>query len=179
MSTAVASAPTRAARPRIHQTQCFVDGQWRDSASGKTFQTINPATEEVIAEVAEGDAADIDLAVKAARKAFDSGPWRKTDARDRGRLMNKLADLIESRIDELAELETLDNGKPISESRHGDLPLVVDCLRYYGGWADKIHGQTVPVRGNYFCYTRREPVGVAGQIIPRNFPMLMVDWKCG
>ena len=101
----------------------------------------------MIAEVAEGDAADIDLAVKAARKAFDSGPWRKMDARDRGRLMNKLADLIEKNIDELAELETLDNGKPISESRNGDLPLVIDCLRYYAGWADKIHGQTIPIRG--------------------------------
>ena len=157
----------------------LIDGKWRDSKSGKTFATINPATEEVIAEVAEGDAADIDLAVKAARKAFDSGPWRKMDARDRGRLMYKLADLIESHIDELAELETLDNGKPISESRNADLPLVIDCLRYYAGWADKIHGQTIPVRGHYFCYTRREPVGVVGQIIPWNFPMLMVAWKWG
>ena len=155
---------TTATKPRrkvahSHQTKLLIDGKWRDSASGKTFETINPATEEVIAQVAEGDAADIDLAVKAARKAFDSGPWRKMDARDRGRLMNKLADLIEAHIDELAELETLDNGKPISESRNGDLPLVIDCLRYYAGWADKIHGQTIPVRGNYFCYTRREPVG--------------------
>ena len=119
----------------------------RDSQSGKTFGTYNPATEELIAEVAEGDAADIDLAVKAARKAFDSGPWRKMDARDRGRLLNRLADLIEQNIDELAELETLDNGKPISESRHADLPLVIDCFRYYAGWADKIHGQTIPIRG--------------------------------
>ncbi len=164
---------------RSHQTKMLIDGQWRDSQSGKTFATINPATEEVIAQVAEGDAADIDLAVKAARKAFDSGPWRKMDARDRGRLMNKLADLIESHIDELAELETLDNGKPIGESRHADLPLVIDCLRYYAGWADKIHGQTIPIRGRYFCYTRREPVGVVGQIIPWNFPMLMVAWKWG
>ncbi len=101
------------------------------------------------------------------------------DARDRGRLLNKLADLMESQIDDLAALETLDNGKPISEARHGDLPLVIDCLRYYAGWADKIHGQTVPVRGHYFCYTKREPVGVAGQIIPWNFPMLMVAWKWG
>src|SRR5271166_733934 len=161
------------------QTRLLIDGKFRDSVSSKTFATINPATEEVITEVAEGDAADIDLAVKAARNAFDSGPWRKMDARDRGRLMNKLADLIESHIDELAELETLDNGKPIGESRHGDLPLVIDCLRYYAGWADKIHGQTIPVRGNFFCYTRREPVGVVGQIIPWNFPMLMVAWKWG
>src|SRR5688500_12839225 len=152
MSTATAAAPARAARPRIHQTQCFIGGQWIPAQSGKTFDTTDPATEEEIAQVAEGDAADIDLAVKAARKAFDSGPWRKADARDRGRLMNKLADLIEQNIDELAELETLDNGKPIRESRHADLPLVIDCFRYYAGWADKIHGQTIPVRGNYFCY---------------------------
>jgi aldehyde dehydrogenase (NAD+) len=164
---------------RAHQTKMLIDGKWRDSASGKTFPTINPATEEVIEEVAEGDAKDIDLAVKAARKAFDSGPWRKMDARDRGKLMNRLADLIEQHKDELAELETLDNGKPIIESRNADLPLVVDCLRYYAGWADKIHGQTIPIRGNYFCYTKREPVGVAGQIIPWNFPMLMVAWKWG
>ncbi len=175
---ATATEPRRATR-KTFQTKMLIDGQWRDSASGKTFETVNPATEEVIARVAEGDAADIELAVKAARKAFDSGPWRKADARDRGRLLYKLADLIESNIDELADLETLDNGKPISESRNGDLPLVVDCLRYYAGWADKIHGQTLPVRGNYFCYTRREPVGVAGQIIPWNFPMLMVAWKWG
>jgi aldehyde dehydrogenase (NAD+) len=175
---ATATEPRRAVR-RTFPTKLLIGGQWRDSASGKTFATVNPATEEDIAQVAEGDAADVDLAVKAARQAFDSGPWRKTDARDRGRLMNRLADLIERHIDELAELETLDNGKPISESRQADLPLVVDCFRYYAGWADKIHGQTIPIRGNYFCYTKREPVGVAGQIIPWNFPMLMVAWKWG
>ncbi len=164
---------------RSFQTKLLIDGKWRESVSGKTFATVNPATEEVITNVSEGDAADIDLAVKAARNAFDNGPWRKTDARDRGRLMNKLADLIEKNIDELAALETLDNGKPISESRNADLPLVVDCFRYYAGWADKIHGQTIPIRGNHFCYTKREPVGVAGQIIPWNFPLLMVAWKWG
>ncbi len=174
----IAAEPRRKAKP-TYQTQVLIDGKWRDSVSGKTFATINPATEEVIAEVAEGDKADIDLAAKAARKAFDSGPWRKTDARDRGRMLNKLADLIEQNIDDLAALETLDNGKPIAEARNGDLPLVIDCLRYYAGWADKIHGQTIPVRGNFFTYTRREPVGVAGQIIPWNFPMLMVAWKWG
>lgn len=162
-----------------YQTKMLINGKWCDSHSGKTFETINPATEEVITEVAEGDAADIDHAVKAARKAFESGPWRNMDARDRGRLLNKLADLIESHSEELAELETLDNGKPINESRSADLPLVIDCLRYYAGWADKIHGQTIPVRGRYFCYTKREPVGVVGQIIPWNFPMLMVAWKWG
>ncbi len=164
---------------RSFQTKMLIDGKWRDSVGGHTFATYNPATEEEIAQVAEGNADDIDLAVKAARKAFDSGPWRSMDARDRGRLLYKLADLMESKIDELAELETLDNGKPISESRHADLPLVIDCLRYYAGWADKIHGQTIPVRGNFFCYSRKEPVGVAGQIIPWNFPMLMVAWKWG
>jgi aldehyde dehydrogenase (NAD+) len=175
---ATATEPRRATR-QTFQTRMLIDGKWQESRSGKTFSTVNPATEEVIAEVAEGDAADIDLAVKAARKAFDSGPWRKMDARDRGRLIYKLADLIEANFDELAELETLDNGKPISESRAADLPLVIDCLRYYAGWADKIPGQTVPIRGNYFCYTKREPVGVVGQIIPWNFPMLMVAWKWG
>ncbi len=176
---ATATEPRTSKPKRTLQTKLLIDGKFRDSVSGKTFETINPATEEVLAHVAEGDAADIDLAVKAARKAFDGGSWRKVDARDRGRLMNKLADLIEKNFDELAELETLDNGKPISESRNADLPLVIDCLRYYAGWADKIHGQTVPIRGNYFCYTKREPVGVAGQIIPWNFPMLMTAWKWG
>lgn len=165
--------------PQIHQTQCFIGGQWVPAASGKTFETVNPATEEVIASVAEGDAEDIDRAVAAAREAFDHGPWRKLDARERGRLMHRLADLIEEEADELAMLETLDNGKPIRESKSADLPLTVDCLRYYAGYADKIHGQTIPIRGNYFCYTRREPVGVVGQIIPWNFPMLMTAWKWG
>ncbi|MCA9175336.1 MAG: aldehyde dehydrogenase family protein [Planctomycetales bacterium] len=167
------------AAPTTYQTKILIGDQWRDAVSGKTFPTVNPATEEVIADVAEGDAADIDLAVKAAREAFTSGPWAKMDARDRGALLMKLADLIEANLEELAALESLDNGKPIRDSRAADLPLVVDCLRYYAGWADKIHGQTIPIRGNYFCYTRREPVGVCGQIIPWNFPMLMAAWKWG
>jgi aldehyde dehydrogenase (NAD+) len=179
MATVAEPKRIKFAAPKIRRTQCFIEGKWVDSASGKTFKTFNPATEEVIAEVAEGDAEDVDRAVKAARKAFDSGPWRKTDARDRGRLLNRLADLMEENLDELAALETLDNGKPISDSRAADLPLAIDCLRYYAGWADKIHGQTIPVRGDYFCYTRKEPVGVAGQIIPWNFPILMVSWKWG
>jgi aldehyde dehydrogenase (NAD+) len=166
-------------QPKIRQTECFIGGKWVPSTSGKTFETVNPANEEVLAQVAEGDAADIDAAVKAAREAFETGPWSKMDARDRGRLMNKLADLIEEDLDELAALESLDNGKPIRDSRAADLPLTIDCLRYYAGYADKIHGQTIPVRGNYFTYTRREPVGVVGQIIPWNFPMLMVAWKWG
>jgi aldehyde dehydrogenase (NAD+) len=166
-------------RPQIGQTQCFIDGQWLPAQSGKTFETRNPATEEVIAQVAEGDEADIDLAVQSARRAFDDGEWSRMDARERGRLLNRLADMLEDEADELAALETLDNGKPIRDARGVDLPLTVDCLRYYAGFADKIHGQTIPVRGSYFTYTRREPVGVVGQIIPWNFPMLMVAWKWG
>jgi aldehyde dehydrogenase (NAD+) len=166
-------------RPQVRQTQCFIGGKWVPAASGKTFETIHPATEEVICEVAEGDKEDVDAAVDAARDAFDNGEWSKMDARDRGILMNKLADLIQEEADELAALETLDNGKPISDSRAADIPLVIDCLRYYAGWADKIQGATIPVRGEYFTYTRREPVGVVGQIIPWNFPALMVAWKWG
>jgi aldehyde dehydrogenase (NAD+) len=167
------------AQPRIHQTECFIGGRWTASVSGKTFDTVNPATEETIAQVAEGDAADVDLAVEAARNALEHGPWSKMDARDRGRLMHKLCDLIEEDAENLTALESLDNGKPIRDARAADLPLTIDCLRYYAGFADKIHGQTIPVRGSYFTYTRREPVGVVGQIIPWNFPMLMVAWKWG
>jgi len=162
----------------IRQTNCFIGGKWVPSQSGKTFATVNPATEEVIADVAEGDAADVNAAVDAARKAIE-GRWGRMDARDRGKLMYKLADLIEEELDELAALESLDNGKPIRDARAADVPLTIDCLRYYAGFADKIQGETIPIRGNYFCYTRREPVGVVGQIIPWNFPMLMVAWKWG
>ncbi len=165
--------------PKVRQTKLLIGGEWCNAVSGKTFATFNPATEEKIADVAEGDKADIDRAVKAARKAFETGPWSKMDARDRGKLLNKLADLVEKNFNELSALETLDNGKPIRDSRAADLPLVIDCLRYYAGWADKISGQTIPVRGNYFTYTQREPLGVAGQIIPWNFPLLMVAWKWG
>jgi aldehyde dehydrogenase (NAD+) len=177
MSTSVASQPATA--PAIRQTGILIGDEFRPSVSGKTFQTINPATEEVICEVAEGDAADVDLAVHAARAAFETGPWSRMDARERGRLMLRLADLAERNLDELASLETLDNGKPINDSRAADLPLAIDCLRYYAGWADKIQGNTIPIRGDYFCYTRREPIGVCGQIIPWNFPLLMVAWKWG
>jgi aldehyde dehydrogenase (NAD+) len=179
MSTAMEPIRTKKAAARIHQTQCFIGGQWTAAQSGKTFETINPATEEVIASVADGDAPDVDLAVKAAREQFERGEWSRMDARDRGKLIGKLADLIEENLDELAALESLDNGKPIRDAKAADLPLTIDCLRYYAGYADKIHGQTIPIRGNYFCYTRKEPVGVVGQIIPWNFPMLMVAWKWG
>lgn len=162
---------------KIKPGKLFIDGKWVDSVSGKTFDTLNPATEEVITSIAEGDSADIDLAVTAARKAFEDGPWGKTDARERGRILLRVMDLIEKNKDELALLETLDNGKPISETTNADLPLVIDCLLYYAGWADKIHGETIPVRGEFFNYTLREPVGVVGQIIPWNFPLLMAAWK--
>lgn len=167
------------ARPEIKQTQCFIGGKWLPAASGKTFDTIHPATEEVIAQVAEGDKEDVDLAVDAARAQFDGGEWSKMDARDRGILMNKLADELEAEADELAALETLDNGKPVNDARNADIALVIDCIRYYAGWADKIQGSTIPVRGDYLCYTKREPVGVVGQIIPWNFPALMAAWKWG
>jgi aldehyde dehydrogenase (NAD+) len=165
--------------PKIKQTKMLIDGKWVDSGSGVTFTTLDPATEQVLAQVPLGNRDDVDRAVKSARRAFESGPWPQMDARERGRLLYRLADLIEANAEELAALETLDNGKPIRDSRAADLPLVIDTFRYFAGWADKIHGETVPIRGNYFCYTRREPVGVCGQIIPWNFPLLMLAWKWG
>jgi aldehyde dehydrogenase (NAD+) len=127
---ATATAPRKAAKPQIHQTQLLIDGKWTAAKSGKTFETVNPATEEVIANVAEGDAADVEAAVRAARKAFDEGPWPRMNARERGRIMLRLADLIEAEIDELAALESLDNGKPVKDARTGDIPLALDTLRY-------------------------------------------------
>jgi acyl-CoA reductase-like NAD-dependent aldehyde dehydrogenase len=132
---------------------------------------------EVIAEVAAGTAEDVDNAVRVARDAFQQGPWPRMSARDRGRLLFRLADLIQQDAAELVALETLDNGKPIRDAQTIDVPSVVETFRYYGGFADKLCGQTIPMPGNFFTYTRREPVGVAGQIIPWNFPMLMVAWK--
>lgn len=162
---------------KIGPTQLLIDNEWVESISGKRFETINPATGEVICEVAEADAPDVDRAVEAARKAFTSGEWPQISATRRGELLYKLADLIEQNKEELAKLETLDNGKPLSDSLNVDLPLVIACYRYYAGWADKIQGKTIPINGPYFCYTRHEPVGVVGQIIPWNFPLLMQAWK--
>jgi aldehyde dehydrogenase (NAD+) len=173
----MATATETATPAEIKYTQCFIGGHWVSASDGKTFPTINPATEEVIAEVAQGTAEDVDNAVHAARDAFEQGPWPRMSARDRGRLLFRLADLIQQESAELAALETLDNGKPIRDARSIDLPAVIDTFRYYAGWADKLSGQTIPIPGNFFTYTRREPVGVAGQIIPWNFPMLMVAWK--
>ena len=159
--------------------QLFIDGEFVDSASGKVFETMNPATGEVLARVSEAQAEDIDLAVKAARKAFDDGPWRKMNASERSRLIYKLADLMEENKLELAQLETLDNGKPFRETSNADIPLAIEHFRYFAGWSTKIMGQTIPVAGNFFNYTKHEPVGVVGQIIPWNFPLLMAAWKLG
>jgi betaine-aldehyde dehydrogenase len=156
--------------------QLFIDGQFVDAESGKTFATPNPATGETFAEVAEAEGADIDKAVTAARKAFE-GKWSKMSARDRGRLLYKLSQLIERDSPQLAELETTDNGKPIKESTYIDLPSVVENFEYFAGWATKIEGETIPVPGQMFNYTLREPLGVCGQIIPWNFPLLMAAWK--
>jgi aldehyde dehydrogenase (NAD+) len=161
---------------KITATKLLINNQWVNSASGKTFPTINPSTGEEICQISEADAPDVDRAVKAARAAFH-GKWRKMPAAQRGVLINKLADLIEKHADELAKLEALDNGKPYSVARAADLPLTVACFRYYAGWADKVQGKTIPISGNYFCYTKLEPVGVVGQIIPWNFPLLMFAWK--
>ena len=136
--------PRKAAKPQIRQTQLLINGQWTPARSGKTFDTINPATEEVIAQVAEADAADVEMAVRAARQAFDDGPWPRMDARERGRIMMRLADLMEAEIDEFAALESLDNGKPVSDAKLGDIPLAISVLRYYAGWADKIQGADDP-----------------------------------
>src|SRR6266446_4692781 len=161
----------------------LIDGKWVNAASGKTFPTYNPATGEVLAQVAEGDRQDIDAAVKAARKAFDSGPWSRLTASERGKLVWKLADLLEEHLEEFATLETLDNGKPLTVARAADVPLAVDMFRYMAGWATKLEGTTIPLSVpytpgvNYHAYTLREPVGVVGQIIPWNFPLLMAAWK--
>ncbi|MFN6500502.1 MAG: aldehyde dehydrogenase family protein [Nostoc sp. DedQUE01] len=161
---------------KVGPTQLLINNEWVNSISDRRFATINPTTGEVICEVSEADAQDVDKAVQAARNAFTSGEWPKISATRRGELLYKLADLIEHNIDELARLETLDNGKPLQDSL-GDLGLVIACYRYYAGWADKVQGKTIPINGPYFCYTRHEPVGVVGQIIPWNFPLLMQAWK--
>lgn len=167
-----------ASHVQVKQTNLFIGGKFVPSVTGKTFDTFNPATEDKIASVAEAGIEDIDLAVAAARAAFE-GPWRTMAACDRGLLLGKLADLVEANADELAALEALDNGKPCNEAKFVDLGLMVKTLRYYAGFADKIHGDTIPIAGPYFCYTKSEPVGVCAQIIPWNFPLLMAAWKIG
>lgn len=157
----------------------LIDGKWVAADSGKTFETVNPATGEVLAKVAEGGASDVDKAVKAARKAFETGPWRKMPAAERAKCLLRLADLLEKHTEEFAQLETLDNGKPIRESRYVDLPQAIETFRYYAGWVTKLEGETMNVNSSFFNYTLREPVGVVGQIIPWNFPLLMAAWKLG
>jgi aldehyde dehydrogenase (NAD+) len=163
-------------RTGIEQGRLFIGGEWRPARTGDTQDVINPATEEVIASVASASAEDVDAAVAAARAAFD-GPWSQLSARERGRLVWKVGERLRERLDEVARLETLHNGKPISESRHVEVPAAVECLQYYAGWADKIHGETIPVKGNHFTYTLREPLGVVAAIVPWNFPLLLAVWK--
>jgi len=174
----VAVAPIK--KPEVKYTKLLINNQWVDSVSKKTFPTLNPSTGEVICQVSEADAADVELAVSAAEEAFKLGSkWRTMDASERGILLNRLADLIERDKVYLASLETLDNGKPFSDSLNIDIPLTVKCYRYYAGWADKNHGKVIPMDGNFFGFTRHEPVGICGQIIPWNFPLLMQAWKWG
>src|SRR5215471_16654914 len=163
----------------------LINGQWVNAASGKTFPTYNPATGEVLAQIAEGDREDIDRAVKAARLAFENGPWRRMTASERGRLIWKLADLLEQHTEEFGYLESLDNGKPLVIAKAADVPLAVDLFRYMAGWTTKFEGNTLPLSvpytpgARYLAYTLREPTGVVGQIIPWNFPLLMAAWKLG
>src|SRR6185436_9026886 len=160
----------------VMRKQLFINNAWQDSSSGKTIPVVNPATEEVIAEVAAATRDDVDAAVAAARAAL-SGPWSKMSARERGRLIWKLGDRLMERVDEVARLETLHNGKPITESRHIEIPMAAECLQYFAGWSDKVGGDTIPVKGNALVYTLREPVGVVAAIVPWNFPLLLAMWK--
>jgi phenylacetaldehyde dehydrogenase len=165
--------------------QLFIDGQWCDAASGRTFETPNPATGETLARIAEGDAEDIDRAVRAARRAFEYGPWSRMTPSERGRIIWRIGDLILEHADELAQLESLDNGKPFAVAQAADVPLAADLFHYMAGWATKIEGNTISISvpympgANFHSYTLREPIGVVGQIIPWNFPLLMAAWKLG
>ena len=184
MATAAVVQPDSNVTGFVAKTgKLLINGKWVEAASGKTFPTYNPATGEVLSNIAAGDKEDIDRAVKAARAAFETGPWSKISASDRGRLLWKLADLLEKHAEEFAQLESLDNGKPLKIARAADLPLSIDNFRYYAGWATKIEGNTISLglakQGKFHAYTLREPVGVVGQIIPWNFPLLMAVWKLG
>ncbi|CAO2584964.1 Aldehyde dehydrogenase 1A1 [Lemmus lemmus] len=179
-SPAQPEIPAPLANLKIQYTKIFINNEWHDSVSGKKFPVINPATEEVICNVEEGDKADVDKAVKAARQAFQIGSkWRTMDASERGRLLNKLADLMERDRLLLATMEALNGGKVFANAYLLDLGGSIKALKYCAGWSDKIHGQTIPSDGDIFTYTRREPIGVCGQIIPWNFPLLMLIWKIG
>jgi aldehyde dehydrogenase (NAD+) len=160
----------------VEQKQLLIDNEWRPAASGRTMDVVNPATEEVVASVPSADQADLDAAVQAARAAL-KGPWGRMSARERGRLVSRLADRLMEKADAVAKLETLHNGKPIVESRHIEIPSAAECLEYYAGWADKVMGETIPVKGNYLTYPLREPLGVVAAIVPWNFPLLLAAWK--
>lgn len=170
---------------KVHQTvlvkqkKLLINGEFCSSVTGETFATISPVTERVIAQVAKGNTKDIDIAVQAARAAFEQGPWAKMSARERGNILLKWASLIDANQEELAHLEVLDNGKPISEALGYDIPSAAATIRYFAGWADKVEGKTIPISGDFFTHTRQEPVGVCGLIIPWNFPLAMAAWKLG
>ena len=165
------------AEQTIESGQLFIGGEWQGAASGDTFESLNPSTARPLAQVASGAEEDVDRAVRAAREAFENGAWPGMDGRARGRLLYAIADGLEARADELARLEAMDNGKPVREARMIDIKESIDCFRYYAGWADKIDGDVIPVPGPYLNYTRREPMGVCGAIIPWNYPLQMAAWK--
>jgi phenylacetaldehyde dehydrogenase len=185
MSAVLKEIPTSRAVTQFLATpkKMLINGKWVAAASGKTFEVTNPATGNVIAHVAEGDKADIDAAVQAARRAFESGPWATMTPSDRGKIIWRIGDLILKYADELAELESLDNGKPMAVAKAADVPLAADIFQYMAGWSTKIEGKTIPLSVlytpgvQYHSYTRPEPIGVVGQIIPWNFPLLMAAWK--
>ncbi len=162
---------------QLQQGRLFIGGRWVEPAAGRTYAVVNPATEAELAQVAEADATDVDAAVQAARQAFEAGPWREMSAADRARILWRIGDLLEQHADELGQLETLNNGKPIFESRQIDVPMAAEVFRYYAGWATKLQGETIPVRGPFLNYTLREPIGVVAAIVPWNFPLLLASWK--
>src|SRR5579872_5623678 len=179
---AVAVGPAKATEAFLGTPRkLLIGGRWIEAASGKTFTSVDPATEQPIGRVAHGEAADIDHAVVAARYAFEQGPWPSMTPSARGQILWRIAELIDANVEQLAELESLDNGKPLSVARAADVPLSADLFRYMAGWATKIEGNTIPLSapGHHLAFTLREPVGVVGQIIPWNFPLLMAAWKLG
>jgi aldehyde dehydrogenase (NAD+) len=169
---------TAIATEQTLRNQLFINGEFVDAKSGKTFSTINPATEEKIADVASAAAEDVDAAVKAARAQMDPGSeWQKMKPRDRAKILWRLADMLVKHADEIGRIETLDNGKPIFESQFVDTPAAAECLYYFAGWSGKVTGETIPVQDNAFTYTLREPIGVVGAIVPWNFPLMLAVWK--
>ena len=176
-------SPTRAAKFLSESKRNLINGKWVEALSGETFSVYDPSTGETIARVPDSGAEDIDQAVKAARRAFESGPWSKLSPSERGRVIWKIGDLLLENLEEFAELESIDNGKPVAVARVADVPLAADIFHYMAGWATKVEGNTIPISAlpgggaKFFAYTQREPVGVVGQIIPWNFPLLMAAWK--